>query len=109
MSENRVAGRSEEKMWTDDQNTQFKGTLEEFFEVNNVDMGSVSSWRDTELAAINSYDFLGWFNVDAFFTMPALKIDTSFKRESVILREEYDFSRSMYWSWGGSFRYDLPV
>jgi len=86
----------------------WNNALSDFFDVNDVGMDSMSSWNNEEIDVVGCFDLYGWSRIEKLFYAPALKI-----REAVltpiVLRESFDFFRSAFWSWGGSFRYDEPI
>ena len=84
--------------------------LEEFFDKNDVGMNAVSSWNDEEILSITYYDLMKWYTLDEPFSKLSLGIMEPISTESALsLKENVDFISSVYWSWGGSFRYDMPV
>jgi hypothetical protein len=83
--------------------------LEDFFEANEVGMDAVSHLKDEEMTEISLYDLLGWYTIDSFFSLPTIGRKEETVAQPPRLTEEYNFTSSMYWSWGGSFRYDVPV
>ncbi|MBT8489876.1 MAG: hypothetical protein KJN62_02390 [Deltaproteobacteria bacterium] len=98
-----------EMIWGNTPTATLSDQLENFFEVNEVGMDAVSHLKDEEMTEISLYDLLGWYTVDSFFSVPSFGRKADAPEKPPVLAEEYDFIRSMYWSWGGSFRYDVPV
>jgi hypothetical protein len=84
-------------------------SVENFFEANEVGMDAVSHLKDEEITEISLYDLLGWYTVDSFFSLPTLGRKEETVAQPSGLTEEYNFTNSMYWSWGGRFSYDVPV
>ncbi len=99
----------QETIWGNGSTVKWGDQLEDFFEVNEVGIDNVSYWKDEEVEEISHYDLLSWYKVEAFFTGFTFKMGETLRSKPVILKEDLDFFRSMYWSWGGNFRYDLPV
>jgi hypothetical protein len=96
-------------IWGNTPTATLNDQLEDFFEVNEVGMDAVSHLQDEEMTEISLYNLLEWYAIDSFFSVPALGRKAKAVAKPTGLTEDYDFTRSMYWSWGGSFRYDVPV
>jgi hypothetical protein len=98
-----------EIIWGNTPTATLNDRLEDFFEVNEVGMDAVSYLKDEEMTEISLYDLVGWYTIDSFFSVPALGREAKTSTKLQGLTEDHDLTRSMYWSWGGSFRYDVPV
>lgn len=109
MSQTILSEVDKEMIWGNTSTATLYDQLTDFFEMNEVGMDAVSHLKDEEMAEISLYDLLGWHTVDSFFSEPALAGKAEAATNPPRITEEYDFIRSMYWSWGGSFRYDVPV
>jgi len=99
----------QETIWGNGSTVKWGDQLEGFFEVNEVGIDDLSYWKDEEMAETSYYDLLSWYKVETFFTDFAFNMKEASRSKPVILKKDLDFFRSMYWSWGGNFRYDLPV
>lgn len=97
-------------MWKNGSDVNLIDTLEDFFEVNEVGIDAVSNWKEEDLDEVSYYDLLRWYKIDRFNAEPANENHEHLTRiEPVFLKVGSDFFRSIYWSWGGNFRYDIPV
>ncbi|MBN2514778.1 MAG: hypothetical protein JXC33_01960 [Deltaproteobacteria bacterium] len=109
MSKTILSEIDKEMIWGNTPTATLNDQLENFFEVNEVGMDAVSYLKDEEMTEVSLYDLLGWYTIDSFFSVPALGRKAEAAVQPQALTEDYDFIRSIYWSWGGSFRYDVPV
>ncbi|MBN2254508.1 MAG: hypothetical protein JW736_02275 [Deltaproteobacteria bacterium] len=99
-----------EGLWGNGIDVPLTDRLDEFFEKNDVGFDAVSSWNDEEILSTSYYDLLKWYALDDPFASLSSGIMKSLSpRMPVFSRERVDFINSIYWSWGGDFRYDLPV
>ncbi len=110
MSKHHMKPVDSEAIWHDGVDIPLTDRLEDFFEKNDVGMDAVSSWNDEEILSISYYDLLKWYTLDEPFASSSLGIMEPVSTGGpVFLRENVDFISSIYWSWGGSFRYDMPA
>lgn len=99
-----------ETIWQNGFTMPLTERLEDFFDKNDVGMNAVSSWNDEEILSITYYDLMKWYTLDEPFAKLSLGIMEPISTGSALsLKENVDFISSVYWSWGGSFRYDIPV
>ena len=99
-----------ETIWHNGTDIVLSNKLEEFFDQNDVGMNAVSSWNDEEILSISYYDLMKWYTLDEPFPKSSLGImEQASMGRSLFLQEQIDFISSIYWSWGGSFRYDMPL
>ena len=109
MSKTILSEIDKEMIWGNTPTATLNDQLVDFFEVNEVGMDAFSHLKDEEMTEVSLYDLLGWYAIDSFFSVPAIRRKAKAAAKPPGLTEDYDFTRSMYWSWGGSFRYDVPV
>jgi hypothetical protein len=104
-----ILGFDGEVMGGDVRESQWKKRLEDFFEINEVGMENVSYWSSDEIDEIDYYDLLGWFRIDSPLAVSEGKIGDSVLNRNIVSQKIHDISASIYWCWGGGFRYDLPA
>ncbi len=110
MSKHHMKPVNGEAIWGNGTDMSLVNGLEDFFDQNDVGMNAVSSWNDEEILSITYYDLMKWYTLDESFAMASSGITEPISMGRLLsFRQDVDFNRSIYWSWGGSFRYDMPV
>jgi hypothetical protein len=110
MREERMEPVDMKTLWGNGIDLPLTDSLEEFFERNEVGYDAVSSWTDDEMPNAIHYDLLSWYTLDDPFMALSSGITKPLSRGILSFTgERVDYINSIYWSWGGDFRYDLPI